>query len=128
MLVTGATASLRGNGGQLSHASTMGARRLLCQSLNAEFGRQGIHIAHIVIDGMVNAPDTLGKMLGEEAFEELKQQRGYGKNGILEPSAIADTYYHLAHQHPSAWTHETELRPQTVLPWWNDMVIKELDK
>ncbi|MDC1312274.1 SDR family NAD(P)-dependent oxidoreductase [Burkholderiales bacterium] len=119
LLVTGATASVRGNGGQHSHAATMASRRMLCQSLNAEFAPQGIHIAHIVIDGLIDAPDTLGKMLGPDAFEELKQRKGYEKNGLLVPDQIADSYFHLARQHPSAWTHELDLRPYSALPWWN---------
>jgi NAD(P)-dependent dehydrogenase (short-subunit alcohol dehydrogenase family) len=119
LLVTGATASVRGNGGQHSHAATMASRRMLCQSLNAEYAPKGVHIAHIVIDGLIDAPDTLGKMLGPEAFEELKQRKGYEKNGLLVPDKIAETYFHLACQHPSAWTHELDLRPHSALPWWN---------
>ncbi len=119
LLVTGATASVRGNGGQHSHAATMAARRMLCQSLNAEFASKGVHVAHIVIDGLVDAPDTLGKMLGPDAFEALKQRKGYEKNGLLLPEKIADSYFHLAHQHPSAWTHELDLRPYSALAWWN---------
>lgn len=66
ILVTSSTAAMRGNAGQHSHAAAMGGRRMLCQSLNAEFASKGIHVAHIVIDGAVDAPDTLGKMLGPE--------------------------------------------------------------
>ena len=51
----------------------MGGRRMLCQSLNAEFAPKGIHVAHIVLDGAVDAPDTLGKMLGEEKFQALRE-------------------------------------------------------
>ena len=65
-LVTSATAAMRGNKGQHSHAAAMGGRRMLCQSLNAEFGPKGIHVAHVLLDGAVDAPDTLGKMLGPE--------------------------------------------------------------
>jgi NAD(P)-dependent dehydrogenase (short-subunit alcohol dehydrogenase family) len=119
LLVTGATASVRGNSGQHSHAATMASRRMLCQSLNAEFGKQGVHICHIIIDGLVDAPDTLGKMLGPEQFELLRQNKGYEKNGLLLPSHIAETYYYLAHQHPSTWTFETDLRPHSAIPWWN---------
>jgi NAD(P)-dependent dehydrogenase (short-subunit alcohol dehydrogenase family) len=124
LLVTGATASVRGNSGQHSHAATMASRRMLCQSLNAEFGKQGVHICHIIIDGLVDAPDTLGKMLGPEQFELLRQNKGYEKNGLLLPSHIAETYYYLAHQHPSTWTFETDLRPHSAIPWWNH-VTKE---
>src|SRR5262249_6029261 len=61
VLVTSATAAMRGNAGQHSHAAAMAGRRMLCQTLNAEFASKGIHVAHIVIDGAVDAPDTLGK-------------------------------------------------------------------
>ena len=44
---------------------------MLCQTLNNEFAEKGIHVAHVVIDGAVDAPDTLGKMLGDELFKEL---------------------------------------------------------
>ena len=123
LLVTGATASVRGNRGQHSHAATMASRRMLCQSLNAEFAPKGIHIAHIVIDGLIDAPDTLGKMLGPDAFEDLKQRKGYEKNGLLVPDQIAESYFHLARQHPSAWTHELDLRPYSALPWWNHVKL-----
>ena len=66
ILVTSSTAAVRGNRGQHSHAAAMGGRRMLCQSLNAEFAPKNIHVAHILVDGMVDAPDTLGKILGPE--------------------------------------------------------------
>ena len=119
ILVTSSTAAMRGNQGQHSHAAAMGGRRMLCQSLNAEFGPKGIHVAHIVIDGMVDAPDTLGRMLGEEAFQRLRQERGLEHDGLLLPAEIADTYFQLAQQHCSAWTHELDLRPFSDTPWWN---------
>ena len=119
LLVTSATAAYRGNAGQHSHAAAMGARRMLCQSLNAEFGPQGIHVATILIDGAVDAPDTLGKMLGKEAFEKLRRDVG-ARDGLLLPEAIADSYFHLFQQHRSAWTHEMDLRPFADSPWWND--------
>ena len=117
LIVTSATASVRGNAGQHSHAAAMGGRRMLCQSLNAEFAPKGVHVAHVVIDGPVDAPDTLGKMLGDnfDAFKDAK-----GADGLLDPAAIAETYWHLAHQPRSAWTHELDLRPWTDTPWWND--------
>ena len=119
LLATSATAAVRGNKGQHSHAAAMGGRRMLCQSLNAEFGPKGIHIAHIVIDGAVDAPDTLGRMLGPEAFQKLRETRGMEHDGLLLPAEVAETYYHLSQQHRSAWTHEIDLRPFSALPWWN---------
>ena len=119
LLVTSSTAAMRGNEGQHSHAAAMGGRRMLCQSLNAEFGPKGIHVAHIIIDGMVDAPDTLGRMLGEDAFQRLRQERGLERDGLLLPAEIADTYFHVAQQHRSAWTHEIDLRAFSDTPWWN---------
>ena len=119
ILVTSSTAAMRGNGGQHSHAAAMGGRRMLCQSLNAEFAAKGIHIAHIIIDGSVDAPDTLGKMLGPERFLQLRQTRGNEHDGLLLPARIADTYFHLAQQHRSAWTFEMDLRTFKDKAWWN---------
>ncbi len=119
ILVTSATAAMRGNAGQHSHAAAMGGRRMLCQSLNAELSPKGIHVAHIVVDGSVDAPDTLGKMLGKEKFQELRESRGLENDGLLLPEKVADTYFHLAQQHRSAWTHEIDLRAFSDMPWWN---------
>ena len=119
ILVTSATAAVRGNGGQHSHAAAMGGRRMLCQTLNAEFSSKGIHVAHIIIDGAVDAPDTLGKMLGPERFQQLRETRGMEHDGLLLPAEIANTYFHLAHQHRSAWTFEIDMRAFSDRPWWN---------
>ena len=119
LLVTSATSAVRGNAGQHSHASAMGGRRMLCQSLNAEFSPKGVHVAHVIIDGAVDAPDTLGKMLGADAFQKLRETRGMDRDGLMLPAKIADTYYHLAQQHRSAWTHEMDLRAFSDLAWWN---------
>jgi NAD(P)-dependent dehydrogenase (short-subunit alcohol dehydrogenase family) len=119
ILVTSATAAVRGNAGQHAHAAAMGGRRMLCQSLNAEYARKGIHVAHIIVDGSVDAPDTLGKMLGPEAFQRLRENRGLDNDGLLLPDRIAETYLHIAQQHRSAWTHELDLRSFSDLAWWN---------
>ena len=116
LLVTSATAAMRGNPGQHAHAAAMGGRRMLCQTLNAELGPKGVHVAHIVVDGAVDAPDTLGKMLGPERFRELRKTRG---DGLLQPDKIAETFWHVAEQHRSTWTHELDLRPFSDSPWWN---------
>ena len=118
ILVTSATAAMRGNPGQHSHAAAMGGRRMLCQSLNAELGPKGIHVAHIIVDGSVDAPDTLGKLLGPEKFAKLRATRG-SRDELLLPKEMAKNYLHLARQHRSAWTFELDLRPYADLPWWN---------
>ena len=119
-LVTSATAAMRGNKNQHSHAAAMGGRRMLCQTLNAEFASKSIHVAHIVVDGMVDAPDTLGKMLGEKMFNELREKVGMENDGLILPERIAETYFHLAQQHRSAWTHEVDIRAFSDSAWWND--------
>ena len=119
ILVTSATAAYRGNPGQGSHASAMGGRRLLCQSLNAELAPKGIHMAHILIDGPVDAPDTLGKMLGPDRFQELRERRGLENDGLILPDKVAETYWHIAQQHRSTWTFEMDLRAFNDSPWWN---------
>ncbi len=117
LLVTSATSAVRGNAGQHSHAAAMGGRRMLCQTLNAEFGPQGIHVAHIVVDGSVDAPDTLGKLLGDN-WERYKASKG--EDGVIDPGALAETYWHLAQQPKNCWTHEVDARPWTDVAWWND--------
>ncbi len=119
ILVTSATAAVRGNRGQHSHAAAMGGRRMLCQTLNAEFAPKGIHVAHVIIDGAVDAPDTLGKMLGPERYQQLRETRGMAHDGLILPEKIANTYFHLAQQHRSAWTHEIDMRAFSDMPWWN---------
>ncbi len=119
LLVTSSTAAVRGNKGQHSHASAMGGRRMLCQSLNAEFGPKGIHVAHILIDGAVDAPDTLGLLLGPEGFQKLRETRGMEHDGLILPEKIADTYFHISQQHRSTWTHELDMRSFSDLAWWN---------
>lgn len=124
LLVTSATSAVRGNAGQHSHAAAMGGRRMLCQTLNAEFGPQGIHVAHIVVDGAVDAPDTLGKLLGDK-FEAYKSSKG--EDGVIDPGSLADTYWHLAQQPKNCWSHEIDLRPWTDVAWWNDNPNPEID-
>ena len=119
IIVTSATAAVRGNKGQHSHAAAMAGQRMLCQTLNAEFAPKGVHVAHVLIDGAVDAPDTLGKMLGPERFQQLREAKGLEKDGLLLPSEIAETYHHIVHQHRSAWTHELDLRAHSDQAWWN---------
>ncbi len=118
LLVTSATAAVRGNAGQHSHAAAMGGRRMLCQTLNAQYAPLGIHVVHVLVDGSVDAPDTLGRMLGPDAFQKLRDTKG-AEDGLLLPGKMAETYYHLATQHRSAWTHELDLRAYSDTAWWN---------
>lgn len=118
LIVTSATAAARGNAGQHSHAAAMGGRRMLCQTLNAEFASKGIHVAHVLVDGMVDAPDTVGRMLGPERFEALRNTRG-AADGLILPEQVAETYLHLVRQHRSTWTFELDVRAYSDKAWWN---------
>eukprot|EP00930_Biecheleria_cincta_P102970 TRINITY_DN94842_c0_g1_i1.p1 TRINITY_DN94842_c0_g1~~TRINITY_DN94842_c0_g1_i1.p1 ORF type:complete len:276 (-),score=38.74 TRINITY_DN94842_c0_g1_i1:441-1268(-) len=115
ILCTSATSAMRGNAGQHSHAASIGGRRLLLQSLNHEFGPKGIHLCHIVVDSPVNAPDTLGKLVGPEAFKQIQMQG----DKIVQPLELAETYHHVANQHRSAWTFEIDIRPYSQTAWFN---------
>ena len=99
IIFTGATASLRG--GALFHNLAVGkfGLRALAQSMARELQPQGIHIAHVVIDGQIK-----GERSGHRTAER-------GDDAVLDPAAIAETYYQLHLQPRSAWTLELELRP-----------------
>jgi NAD(P)-dependent dehydrogenase (short-subunit alcohol dehydrogenase family) len=105
ILFTGATASLRGRPGFSAFAGAKHAVRALAQSMSRELGPQGIHVAHVVVDGAIdtewirqNFPDRYA----------LKDQ-----GGILDPDHIAENYWQLHCQPRDAWTHELDLRPWT---------------
>jgi NAD(P)-dependent dehydrogenase (short-subunit alcohol dehydrogenase family) len=103
IIFTGATASVRGSAGFAAFAGAKHALRALAQSMARELGPEGIHVAHVVVDGAI---DT--RFIAENFPERyaLKEQAG-----ILSPDAIADNYWNLHRQDRSAWTHELDLRP-----------------
>ena len=103
ILFTGATASVRGSVGFAAFASAKHALRALAQSMARELGPQGIHVAHVLIDGAIDT--AFIKELFPERYA-LKAQ-----DGILDPEAIAEQYWQLHCQPRSAWTHELDLRP-----------------
>ena len=103
IIFTGATASLRGGANFAAFAGAKHALRALAQSLARELGPQGIHVAHVVIDGAI---DTV---FIAENFPERYALKD--RAGILDPEHIADNYWHLHQQPRSAWTHEMDLRP-----------------
>lgn len=103
LVFTGATASLRGGAKFAAFASSKAALRSLAQSLAREHGPQGIHVAHVVVDGGID-----GERLRSVAPQRVEQA---GADGLLDPDAIAETYWQLHQQHRSAWTFELDLRP-----------------
>ncbi len=103
LLFTGASASLRGRPMFSHFASSKAGLRNLAQALAREFGPQGVHVAHVVIDGVINGEQVRGR------FAEYLDQ--LGEDGALEPVAIADAFWWLHNQPRSAWTHELDVRP-----------------
>lgn len=98
ILVSGATAALKGSANCGCFASNKFAMRALTQSLAREFGPQGIHCAHFILDGMI-----LGK----------KEEIDSNANGTkMNPNDIADAYYFVHTQSPSAWVQEMDMRPK----------------
>jgi NAD(P)-dependent dehydrogenase (short-subunit alcohol dehydrogenase family) len=95
MLFTGATAGVKAGPKSVAFGPAKFAMRGLSQSLARDLGPKGIHVAWINIDGGIDIP---GRASGP-------------KDALLDPDAIAETYWHLAHQHRSSWTIESELRP-----------------
>jgi len=97
MLFTGATAGVKAGAKSVSFGPAKFAMRGLAQSLARDLGPKGIHVAWINVDGSIDIP---GRKVGNYTAEDM-----------LSPDAIAETYWHLAHQDRSAWTMELEVRP-----------------
>ena len=108
ILFTGATASIRGRDGFAAFAGAKHGLRALAQSMARELGPQGIHVAHTLIDGAIDTAFI------RDNFPERYALKS--EDGILDPDAIAETYWQLHRQHRSAWTHELDLRPWRE-PW-----------
>ena len=103
ILFTGATASLRGGVGFSAFAGGKAALRALAQSMAREFGPQGLHIAHVVVDGVIDSQRV--------RKEQPERVAALGHQGLLEPDSIARAYLWLHEQTPDAWTFELDLRP-----------------
>ena len=108
IIFTGATASVRGGIGYAGFAGGKHALRALAQSMARELGPQGIHVAHIVIDGPIDTAFV------REVFPELLQDKRPGR--LLDPEDIAENYWTLHQQPKSAWTFEMDVRPW-IEPW-----------
>ncbi|HEV2531210.1 SDR family oxidoreductase [Phenylobacterium sp.] len=105
ILFTGATASVRGRDGFAAFAAAKHGLRAVAQSMARELGPQGIHVAHVVIDGAVDGVFIRGNRDNVDALA--------ARDEILKPEDIAQSYVALARQPRSAWTHELDLRPWT---------------
>lgn len=103
ILFTGATASVRGREGYAAFAAAKHGLRAVAQSLARELGPQGVHVAHVVVDGAVDGTFIRGSRADVDAL--------LARDEILRPSDIADAYVWLSRQPRSAWTFELDLRP-----------------
>jgi NAD(P)-dependent dehydrogenase (short-subunit alcohol dehydrogenase family) len=103
IIFTGATASTRGSSQFAAFAAAKGALRQVAQSMARELGPQGIHVASVIVDGMIDSQRV------RERFPERVAQ--LPEDGMLKPADIAEVYWQLAQQPRSAWTFETDLRP-----------------
>lgn len=99
ILFSGATSAVRGRAGAIAFSSAKYAMRGFAASLAREVGPQGIHVAHIIIDGVINTPSLRERYQFEEG------------EPLLEPDAIANTYWALVQQEKSAWSFEVDVRP-----------------
>lgn len=99
IVVTGNTSAWRGSAGFAAFAPSKAAQRILAQSMARSLGPQGIHVAYVVIDAVIDVPWTRGMYAAKpDAF-------------FAQPAAIADTVFHVSQQKRSAWTFEVDLRP-----------------
>ncbi len=103
VIFTGASASLRGKPGFAHFAAAKAGLRAIAQSMAREFGPQGIHVAHIIIDGGIKGERLLSR------YPELLQQRG--ADGLLGIEAVAEAFWQIHCQARSAWSFEADLRP-----------------
>ena len=103
ILFTGATASVRGRDGFSAFAAAKHGLRAVAQSMARELGPEGIHVAHVVIDGAVDGVFIRGNRGNVDDLLE--------RDEILKPEDIAQAYVALNRQPRSAWTHELDVRP-----------------
>ena len=97
ILLTGASASVKGYPQSGAFAMGKFALRGLAQSMARELAPKGVHVAHFVIDGGIRSA--------------IRQNPNDNPDSLLDPDAIAESYWHVATQPRSAWTWEVELRP-----------------
>lgn len=108
IIFTGATASVRGGAGFASFAGAKHALRALAQSMARELGPQGIHVGHVIVDGMIDSDAVRSRF--PEKTDALPE------GGMLNPDHIADAYWAMHAQPRDAWTFEMDLRP-SVEKW-----------
>ena len=99
VVFTGATAGVKPFPTSAAFGPAKFGLRGLAQVMARDLGPQGVHVAYVNVDGAIDMPAI------RQRFPELKDE------DMLKPDAIAETYWHVAHQDPSAWTQEVDVRP-----------------
>ncbi len=108
ILFTGATAATKASANFAAFASGKHGMRAVAQSMAKELGPKGIHVAHAIIDGVIDVPRA------HESMPDLASAKG--EDVLIDPKSIADTYLWLHRQPRNAWTFELDLRPYAE-PW-----------
>jgi len=103
ILFTGATAAIKASAGFAAFAAGKHGLRAVAQSMAKELGPEGIHVAHLIVDGVIDVPRVLLHMADLAASK--------GENGLVDPKSIAATLLWLHHQPRDAWTFELDIRP-----------------
>ncbi len=97
ILFTGATSSARGRGDAVAFSSAKFAQRGMAYALAGDLGPKGIHVCHIIVDGLIDTP-------------QVRERYDLESEPAIDPAAAAETYWQLSQQRPSAWTFELDLR------------------
>lgn len=99
VIFSGATTAIRGRGGAIGFSANKFAARGMAESMARELGSDGIHVAHVIIDGQILTPGV------RDSYPDRDDE------SFLDPDEIAETYWHLVEQDRSSWTLELDLRP-----------------
>jgi NAD(P)-dependent dehydrogenase (short-subunit alcohol dehydrogenase family) len=105
ILFTGATASIRGGAGFAAFAGAKFGLRALAQSMARELGPEGVHVGHVIVDGQIDSEAVRARFPDRVAAAP--------EDGLLDPDALAETFWDLHKQPRSAWTWEIDIRPWT---------------
>jgi NAD(P)-dependent dehydrogenase (short-subunit alcohol dehydrogenase family) len=104
IIVTGNTSALRGKAAFAAFAPSKAAQRILSESMARQLGPQGVHVAYVVIDAVIDVPWTRRRF--KDAADDF----------FIKPEAIASEIWHLSQQDRSAWSFNVEIRPFRE-PW-----------
>ncbi len=99
VIVTGNTSALRGRANFAGFAPTKAAQRILAESMARDLGPKGVHVAYLVIDAVIDVPWQRARL------------KDVADDFYIQPAAIADEVFHLAHQPRDAWSFLAEVRP-----------------